>query len=763
VEGRSSTDTVTVTVGQASALPLAAVPGTQNGTPGIQLGSTFAPAWTPGGSNGATSGPGVQLVAVDLTSLELLENETYAPTAMAKLQSNVNALIDQSGATVLFAVAGLPGGKSVTGSQMAIINAALAQLGASPIPGISPGVFGVIGVAQQPPGSASQRIGAPLTGALLQSWDTANYGFTFTDQVAVDTRVPNPPAGVTNRMRVGTATYDATGTNGFQVVTLDRGTLTPIANAFHSTYGADAATGMGAMTEALQKAVADESLVLVSSVGIPFRAPAYQQALAPQWNNIVGELQALGASPDTLSRLGSGSADTYSFIGPAGTGWEVAEAGTLILSGDAPASPSGRIQGQLGRDAIGVYGPELTAYEGSPDFSITQTAFQAPQAWPFSAAAGASAAQQAAYAWVSQQLSPSFGSDVRASYGDQQQSGNWAGFALQASRLQCPSSGCPGFTPADLNAVTAELIKEFTNVSAVWDWSADLQGLFTATASNGAAQIEQIATGIQNAITTPPSSDGTAATVLGILGDILWLGSAASGASEELELGLGVVAGIVSLAADAASAGSAQPPTVQVQTDAANLAVAEADNLLASANEIYSLTSVIVSDYGKLNTVAPLVVGNGAWVLPSGVQGAIQAGLTQTAWESLMPIGYTAWKMLPTKKPKNPLPVDPKSYQCFLGPFLTSASFAPWAGADPDSYVSLYTPTSPPTFPTAYGLQAAGFTPGKSLTNQTQPPPASIVDPLFESIDASGGVGLYRSWFWEREMLPGAVLGCAGD
>lgn len=720
----SSTDTVNVSVVPSSPVQPAAIPATQAGVTGIQLGPTFAPA--PAGATG------VQVVVVERSNLGLVSNTVYAPTDMPALLLALGAISNTDGDSVLVALTGL-GTAPVAPSQSVVFTQALALIGAQSQSVTGVAVLGSPGFAA---GNAWQSTSAALDGDLTLD-SNGNWTFVYGDDVTYDTQAP-PPAGVASRVTVGATNYDvpATSVGGFQVVTLNRQTLAGTSSFFPTA--STASTPLQQMAQALQAARQAGDLLIVTSVGQPLASGAgliYDFL----WLTVLDELQGMGASSDTFAHLNLNPPNTYALVAPAAPGGQVAEASSLINSGgQAIGGGTGAINGVLSRDRQGDYAPTVNTYAGEPDLSLSTVAFQAPVPWPHTTERGGAAA----YAYISTKLSlgcDAAGScDVRSAYVNPALKNTWG--AVPIASVKYPG-GSPGFTKSDFKDVRAQLETEFADVTTVWNFLGDLSAPLTDTASQNYVDLQDIAATIETAVTPPPNASGTVAGFLSGLSDVLWIASAVVPGGGGLVLS--AVAGALGLSDILSTDSAGNPIPVNVQDSADQLALQWADNTVAAAAEINNLAPIFVSDWGKLSRVAANVTGaNGSWAISQqgldAISTSLEQGATQTAYESLLPTAYLAYQLNPSQT--NPNPVDASTYYC-------PQAFVPygWAGEPEAGQAILFEPNST----TLYAMQTPAY-PHPIGTN----PPSSLVTPLFESVNQPGGVGLYQPYFWERYMLP---------
>ena len=193
-----------------------------------------------------------------------------------------------------------------------------------------------------------------------------------------------------------------------------------------------------------------------------------------------------------------------------------------------------------------------------------------------------------------------------------------------------------------------------------------------------------------------------------------------------------------------------------MQASADQIALQWADNMVDAAAQLNNLAPIFVSDWGKLSTAAANATG-GDWTFSQqdldGLGTSIEQGAAQTAYDSLMPVGYTTYQLCPNRI--DPDPVSAGDY--YAGSSPLGGVYQPFRGIPEAGQTMLLAVGPIGPVGTLYAMQAPPSTPfggGAPLPSPSLNPPSSLVTPLFQSVNQSGGIGLYPPYFWERYMLP---------
>lgn len=745
--GATSSDQVTVTVAPSALVqPVAMTVGPQSSGgpgPGIAVGSAFYPS-------GAT-GPGLQLVVLERATLALSSNRSYAPDQMQALQQFlVNATEQANSSDYLFVLAALPGGAPVAPSGLTQLVVAVQQLGfhlpdpADPDSAIDPSQsFALVGIPDPDndyEGTAwwsQTALNGVFTPDVNNNWtfNTNDYQPFNTGDTSVggqqitlgDTSWPTPAV--------------STG-GGFQVVVAD-----PITLQGSSSYFA-LPVQVQNMAQVMQQAVTDQQVVALRSVGtLPDLSQPTTQSDANAFTQVSAAIQALGGSPSVLMGLGPG--DSYALVGPTPPGSFPAEGSSTIPGG------TGSVTGLLARTPQGGgYAPMAADPTGAADFATTvsSVALQPAQPWPVSSTPG----QVNALAALSEALGlgcTTTPCDVRTQYENLDYAGTWTARAttVKAEKYPCTAKKPCDYSPRDFDQVKGQLATEFPMVDNVWKLVNNIQQVYVDTQGSTSTGLQQAVNAVDLAV-TPPDNEATT-TILSLVTDVMWATSLID--VEDFAV-FATVAGVLAVGAasgnDLANLPSGSP--YQAVADAGPVFTNDiVDQMAATMLGVGLLGSFVVQDWGRLSTVSSQA--GGPWFISNSTFDALSdgaiAGATQNMYSALLPVAYDAYSFTPPPgQGQNIGQCQPAWWNDAL----------PWSkAAGTASYLNTVAPPVTGVEPDAgmnwYALWEAGKSPTHWSGPSGGPPPASLMDPLYQpfSFQNLQNAGLYAPWFWGRTYL----------
>lgn len=407
------------------------------------------------------------------------------------------------------------------------------------------------------------------------------------------------------------------GQSGFLVAAIDSNTLQEIDSQTFAVNTGDATTeaaNQQAMANYLGS-YADNAgaLVLVQSIG----AVAPTSSSYAQWGQIAAQIDALGGEQQTFNTIAdTGTPGGYSLLGGAGVEGSppVAESSSNLYyyQGQGVAT---RVMGLLEVGHSNRYVPTMGGPVADPsaaaNLGLPQLAYPPSTPWPGSS----DPAEVAAEHWISSELcNPGCDSDIRNEYVYDSYDFN---SDVRRSHLPCEASSYGGtsFTLGDCEAVLTQLGAEYSLISQVRDhWFQQLLNLLTQANLNSASSLDTVSTTIDN-IVYPPATSETHVSASDIgegFLDILW----------SLDIpGLSTIAGLADGALQigtSISTTQSGDPLADIDTTAANLGSEASTNYNDILGAVGNLEDIILTDWGKLNTLAGLIQHHGPqWGLPS--------------------------------------------------------------------------------------------------------------------------------------------------
>jgi hypothetical protein len=776
---RASADSVAVTVAPSSLLvPFKGLTHNAN-RPGIQVGDTFYPNPSPGGSS-------MQWLTLDRATLTPTKTgNTWLDGSGASGPHGIGALtsaLSNEGLDQLVILSFPTGGGAppVQSDQIDAFNQAIQGIGVGPIDkGIlqDHNKLAIIGVPFGGDGSGWYTHGGgpvdALTGWLMPDatveTNTTSPRFRFQpERPTFDTS--SSSTSTTNTMTMRDQRLPAAlppgATGGFQLVLLDPIDFTPTnARAVFATNGvADPASALTAMAKFLNDNGGNRFDMAVQSIGhvkppAPPSDPYAPDVGGDAWRSVASALSAYGANPDTFNTVGG----SYAFLGG---GWlargEVAQSSSAIVT-DPTASPptreSGTLRGRLRIRSDGYFMPVAADPSDSLDFSLYDFTFRPPTPWPYTKAAGdpKAAAYAKALAYISANLPDlqSYAPDLRQAYvANPTLTYSNSNTALSGLRYPGDNETCnadpgrvrqnPGYTRGQFCALVKELHDEFGWLDSVHRLFDAYEQALGRSGSGQAAQLQSIGDTIRKSVSPPP--DASIATHIALfLKNLIFIGvnvasgGAAvpftSGLSAAIDLGMG-------LASDTAGA----PLGDKINTTVTNLAVKASANLVGTANALDRIRQVIISDYGRLKALGTVANTKGWTVDIPNVTTDLNTAADAYFRSELMPVAYNLWYLSPTNF--NP---GPTTDNCFILGYGHS-----FRGAPATTQMTFHG-----SFDGAQGIENQ-LALGKQTWTASQYayPPAALTDSMFRP-RAQNGDGLYLpDFFWTHYTAPYRTVYC---
>jgi hypothetical protein len=467
-------------------------------------------------------------------------------------------------------------------------------------------------------------------------------------------------------------------------------------------------------------------LVFVQSIGHP-------KDNFPEWDWAANEIDRLGGN--RLAFLQVDGTGDYSLVGGPTSGRRAVEAGAVL-------GQPGPLIGVVARDHHFTFQPVTAGPPGSVNTELVNITYQPATTFPAFGTPGPAAAET--YIGIKLKLCPSAATTcpIRAKYYTDFQ-GAWQQYAtdLNSTDLNYPGDG-HGFTADEYGGVRTQLQKEFSAVNRVRTYFAALQGVFEKAGQQGRIDLDTIGNEIYRAVSPPGDGDTTSYT-LGLIGKIATLGAAlpppanavAEGIAASFAIGAYITQKNDTSLADA------------VRVKANSLTTQLRQRMIDSAESMTNLTMIIVSDYGKLTSVADKLTSPG-WALPGDLASSLASiGLGAKQWfaEQLVPVAYP-WLVRGTPPPVGPTTF--KGLSCSENnPYGGRDQYHPWSNMPAKAEMRVIQgwgsdkKTYSPTFAFAHAFAKYTWTTGNS-------PPASLADLLFDPVnERTGTLGLNHLQF----------------
>ena len=744
-------------------------------SPDPPIGATFSSldsqgrvviAGQPVADTGGTSK--VNLVVIDRLTRDPVYHASFANDA-AGVAALATAESDQATAhpRQLFVVSA--GGGVQAGAVNGLVKA-VGDVGALPgdaekkrLTGGAP--FSIVGVQGAPDDSSWIRIYQPPEGQNDDANDTATddvrgnmsgylqaftgasceYGFVPPEFTEFTTQKAGAPAGH-NVMKIGDLEVDhalpafAEKSGGFHMVILDRTTLRVILNQVYTVNGPrdmhhDWEHEVLHLAADLQtKAEKPGRLVLIQSWGSPTPDKTDGDERW-RWTGVGEELAKAGGTASVMLKLdGSGN---YALV--AGQSATPTPDAPTEISEPLMKRPhdflQGHIEGVLMRNRHFDFD---VMFAGPNDASakLAKVAYQAPK--PFVPFEGG---EKAAVNYIiAERLKFPATDDFRRFY--------WTKFADDWGNYRQTVAGTQfvagkGFTENDLTNVKTKLDGEINDVVQVQNLVAHIKHPLEVVKGESQVDLGKIGRDIRSAVAPPPASP--------TLSPFDAMSSEFGVFAIFLEGPAGQAAGLASMAF--AMAGQlSQTDGEAVLDDEIKVKI---DDIAANVKQRYNtatsgviaLGRIIVSDPSKLSTAADRTRGDAEWHWPSddsSIINAMEVGAKRWFFTELMPIAYRTWDLINSSRAND--------WSCDHNIEGATVTYHPFSD-EPDT--GQYRPRSGFKFntdgvPIADAVRSLAIHDWNRNARSGQPPPASLIDPLFAPVGSEhpDNLGLFKELFY---------------
>jgi len=550
----------------------------------------------------------------------------------------------------------------------------------------------VVGVPYGGEGTGYISLSRESSRTALQGWlmpdaapsHSGNLNFRLVpDRIEFDTEESS--TATANTMTIGTTPFAATlpegASGGFQVIALDALTFAPLASKVFPTnsegVGGRVLSGRREMAQFLREQAQAENLVAVQSIGKigDFDRPNDEEQFAADmhraWLEVSAALATLGANTYVFNL--NKTAGSYAFLGgsPLQRG-EVADSSSAISLDPTSGTPefeSGTLHGRATVTAEGVFQPVIAAPVETPDIKLYDLIFAPPTPWPLTKAAGTKGAAryEEALAFISKELIGSEVTDIRQTYWknlgvtysdkiikmNQLPYGN-SGKTCSGRKAVAaePAGGRPRYNREEFCEMTAQLQKEFEALDRVKDMFEAYGRAFSESGPLQQAHLNSLGEQIVEAV--KPSETAEILWSLGEFAANLIAAGLTAGASEEVEAGWEVVVASYEVTRELLGATGGIPVGEQVESKVGELSLNLEEKLYAASAGIKRLRQVIVSDWGRLNSVGA-VAGKEGWTVDESAVTTNVANAGEVFFSSeLLPIPYGVWNLEGTGFNGNP-------------------------------------------------------------------------------------------------------------
>ncbi len=506
--------------------------------------------------------------------------------------------------------------------------------------------FSIVGIPGGAPDSAWVRIGekgalatGDITGYLQYSQVIRRYDYVNPQRPTFDTQAQGRLAG-RNVIRVGDKTYEATlpagVSDGFQILALNRQTLDKIANVAVETNTAPAVNNQ---QNTVASALAEigrtnpAPLVFIQSIGNP-------KALRKGWAIGANEIQKLGGTRLVFNAIDGQR--HYALVGSSARPEGAIE--LSALTGDD------RLVGGLARGHDMGFAPVAAGPPGGINPELMSMAYQPRVAFP----ALNTAEEKAAQTYLGKEstvcAADAHACDVRRVYYEDRV----AQLATDEERMRAvtwpgPDKGL-GRTAKVFDEVKAQLLKEIKAAHDDREYFDALADVFGKSAQSGRVKLDDITKSIYEDLKPPPS--GVSHTsVLEVLSKIASLSGALPPPGGTLGKGVATALGIVAYL----SRPSGGPLLAdQFKTSADDLVNQFQQRMFSAESRLTDLSSLFVSDYGKLMDLAGKL-RSPEWKLDPTAAALNDISLATRRWfaQTLLPQAYP-WLIRGTPPPTGP-------------------------------------------------------------------------------------------------------------
>jgi hypothetical protein len=472
------------------------------------------------------------------------------------------------------------------------------------------------------------------------------------------------------------------------------------------------------------------------------------------WYSLAQALTAFGANPHTFSTVNG----SYAFFGGVRLGRsEVADSSSGVAI-DNTTRESGTLQGRASMRQDGVWMPTIAHASESFESSLYDIVFRSPTPWPYTTggafpqqkgcpAPGSDAAAYAkALSYIATGLNfGSYTSDLRMAYVKRDQDLTWSDQKTDLRALEFEPGH--GFGEAELCNLKAQLQIEFT-------WLDNVKGLFDtyqdALIRSGAPQSDQLQTigdNIRKAVPVDSSAEigWSTGAFFGNLVSALLVAAATGPEGPAVLAGWEAMVVVYELVRELVSQDSGTPVGDQVTSKVQDLASKVTERLFDTANGLDRLRQVIISDYGRLQALGP-VVNNADWSIDKADTATrLTAAARAFFYSQLMPIPYGVYALVveyPRSFDGNPDHCYDQKYGWTWQGAPATAQMSWKGGFDLDGWSAQEGSTT--------------FVLGKhSLSVKSYSyPPKTLTDPMFLPVKQGGSGVQLPEFIWESFEAP---------
>jgi hypothetical protein len=630
---------------------------------------------------------------------------------------------------------------------------------AEDLPGTGVGSFSAIGVPGLPAGQADARVvvgGASGSGRMtgyLTPDVYFNYAWLPPESPAFDTRsagqcVDDRVRLCFNTMTVGGHDFrSASSQSGYQVEVFNGHTLDHVGSGTFQTLGGNPEL------DRMHDFVAGTppgNLVLITGIDDGEFQPLGGSDHGAI-NRLADAVASVGGTKNLFLRSGATKSSFYTLVGWAGAGEGNGEETSRVNAGPTGL---GRLRGTLTRDHEQLFRPITASVADQPPEALTRVMLQPASPWPLD---GDPAAQKA-IAYIGSQVKK-LGEDPRSAYWTQalDQAG-WISVGQDVgnkntlnypgdNRANCNNGG---FCLPDFQAARRELLKEIHLVGNVRGYLADLSSPFAEDAISTWSDLQVIADASMNSLHPPPDQIlSNVVLVSGIVASAMQVAAVPGG---EEGLAMEQAAQMLSLTNTYLSDDRDGSDADIVRTAADKLAANLIQRLKTVQASYFSVGSIIVGDYDKLQTVGTL---GGCKAGPScppewqytttdkqASSMAIWKASESSFDQQFVRIAFPSWLLGPRQNRAR----DPRQeYSCGL------TSLKVFQDEPSDGFVADYA-----QYPDSYDIYALANLSNIDLTHRIPgTPPATTTTRMFGPLGASldpkkGGLGIYAPDFFRE-------------
>jgi hypothetical protein len=297
------------------------------------------------------------------------------------------------------------------------------------------------------------------------------------------------------------------------------------------------------------------------------------------------------------------------------------------------------------------------------------------------------------------------------------------------------------FTAAECELVRVQITKEVSDLARVQNYLDQLQKPFGPNVQAALIDVNTIATRIRTQVAAPMTSDAPS-QAFEMMSYIVKLGAFLPPPASTVSAGMGAAFSLVAYFSKPDGSPNLLGPRLMEKVS--ELTDDTVNRYLAASSQLEVLGRIVVSDYGKLTTMASKVDSDPSWVLPPDLASAVaplRLAADQYFYQSLLPV---AFHLVPLAPPPPAGPATAKDFYCsnvegqrevYSHPFQEEPEGG-W-----DSEIVGFRNDGTPI------LRVVALSSGPLNKFHEGVPGKDLVDPLFRgSDDAQGpGYGMYKA------------------